>query len=118
MDAETERKLLGLIGLGARARNVVVGVDRVKDAARRGKLRVAIVAPDASHNSREKVLPLLTARRIRIIEGPGAASLGAAVGKASAVVVGVTDAPLAAGIRRLMDPGAASGRHHGSRGTR
>ncbi len=118
MDAATERKVLGLVGLGARARNVVVGVERVKDAARRGKLKLALVAPDASHNSREKVLPLLRARRVRVIEGPGAASLGSAVGKESAAAIGITDASLAAGIRRVVDPGAVTGRQHGSGRTR
>lgn len=117
LDPVVERKVLGLVGLGARARNVVVGVERVKDAARRGKLKLVFVAPDASHHSRQKVLPLLEARRVRVIEGPGAAQLGRAVGKESAAAVGIADASLAAGIRRLLDP-EATAKHRGSRGTR
>lgn len=117
-DAELERKLLGLIGLGARARNVVVGVERVRDAVRRGKVKVAFVAPDASVHSRNKVLPLLEARRVRVIEGPGAQALGAAVGKESAAAIGVTDGALADGVRRLVDPGGRGGRNPSPRGTR
>lgn len=102
MDDGIQRKLLGLVGLGVRARNAVVGVDRVRDAARRNKLRIAIVAPDASRHSLDKVLPLLRARRVPVIEGPTAAALGAAVGKETAAAVGITDSDLAAGVRRLV----------------
>jgi ribosomal protein L7Ae-like RNA K-turn-binding protein len=115
---ELERKLLGLIGLGARAKNVVVGVDRVKDAVRRGKVRVVFVAPDASENSRDKVLPLLEARRVVVFEGLSAEALGNAVGKASTVAVGVTDAALARGLRRLVDPDRRDARNSSPRGTR
>ena len=113
-----ERKLLGLVGLGARARNIVVGVDRVRDAVHKGKVALAVVAPDASRHSREKVLPLLTARRVQVFEGPTAAALGAAVGKASTAVVGITDAALARGVRRLLFPAAGAPRHSGSGRTR
>ncbi|HEX9248844.1 MAG TPA: hypothetical protein VF856_05060, partial [Gemmatimonadaceae bacterium] len=64
MDAVQQRKLLGLIGLGVRGRGAIIGVERVRDAARRGKLFLAIAAPDASSNSLDKVLPLLQARGI------------------------------------------------------
>jgi ribosomal protein L7Ae-like RNA K-turn-binding protein len=103
MNAATERRLLGLIGLGMRARGVVVGVERVRDAAKRGRLLLAVVAPDVSRHSLDKIVPLLEARRVRIIRGPSAASLGAAVGKATTAVVGVTDHSFAAGVRALVE---------------
>ncbi|HEU4631031.1 MAG TPA: ribosomal L7Ae/L30e/S12e/Gadd45 family protein [Gemmatimonadaceae bacterium] len=103
MDAMLERRLLGLLGLGARARSVVVGVEQVRDAARRGKLRLAVIAPDASENSREKVVPLLTARRIRMVEGPSAAALGGVVGRQATAAIGVVDEQLARGIRALLE---------------
>jgi ribosomal protein L7Ae-like RNA K-turn-binding protein len=81
----------------------VVGVERVREAARRGKLLLAIVAPDAARNSLNKVVPLLDARRVRRITGPSSIALGAAVGRESAVVVGVIDRDLASGIREIME---------------
>ncbi|HKS07500.1 MAG TPA: ribosomal L7Ae/L30e/S12e/Gadd45 family protein [Gemmatimonadaceae bacterium] len=91
--------MLSLIGLGVRARTVVVGVAQVRAAALRGRLVLAVLAPDASEHSRAKVLPLLTARHIGCIEGPSAAELGQVVGRESTAAVGVTDASLAQGIR-------------------
>ena len=101
MVASDSRKLLGLIGLGVRGRGAVVGVQQVREAARRGKLQLAIAAPDASSNSLDKVLPLLRARGIMVVEGPSAAELGAAVGRDATAVVGIVDRGLAKGIRAL-----------------
>ena len=106
MDAARERKLLRLVGLGVRGRLAVVGVNQVRDAVLRGKLALAVVAPDASENSLDKVVPLLRARHVRIIEGPSAADLGAAVGKEATAVVGVTDGQLARGIRDIVEEGS------------
>jgi ribosomal protein L7Ae-like RNA K-turn-binding protein len=90
--------MLRLVGLGVRSRSVVVGVELVRQAAKRGTLMLAIVAPDASRHSREKVLPLLAAKRVPVIEGPTSAALGAAVGREAAAAVGVVDPDLARGI--------------------
>jgi ribosomal protein L7Ae-like RNA K-turn-binding protein len=103
VDALVERRLLGLVGLGVRARNAVVGVERVRDAAKRGTLKLAIVAPDASRHSLDKVVPLLAARHVRVIHGPPAASLGGVVGRETTAVVGITNAALARGVRTLME---------------
>jgi ribosomal protein L7Ae-like RNA K-turn-binding protein len=105
VDAATERRLLGLVGLGVRARTAVVGVDRVRDAARRGRLALAIVAPDAARNSLDKVLPLLAAKRVEVVMGPGAGSLGAAVGRDSTATVGILDPELARGVRQVVQEG-------------
>jgi ribosomal protein L7Ae-like RNA K-turn-binding protein len=98
-----ERRVLGLVGLGIRARNAVVGVEQVRLAARRGKFALALVAPDASLNSRKKLLPLLAATRVRVVEGPGAAALGAVAGRVSTAAIGIVDAALARGLKKVFD---------------
>lgn len=103
MDDVARRKLASLLGLGMRGRLVVVGVENVRAAAQRNKLFYAVVAPDASRNSLEKVVPLLNARRVRFVEIEGASALGAAVGKTSTAVVGIVDETLAKGIRELVE---------------
>jgi ribosomal protein L7Ae-like RNA K-turn-binding protein len=103
MDEPTTQKLLRLLGVGMNGRLVIVGVQQVRDAAQRGKLKFAVIAPDASKNSLDKVVPMLRAKRIRFIEGPSASELGAAVGRESTAAVGVVDAQLARGIRALVE---------------
>ncbi len=106
-DAAAEERALRLIGLGVRARNAVVGVDRVRDAAKNGTLYLAAVAPDASVHSQEKVRPLLAAKRIRVLDVFSSAALGHVAGREGATAVGVTDPNLARGI--LMALGFAQG---------
>ncbi len=107
MNSDVERKILRLVGLGVRGRGAVVGVQQVRDAALRNRLAFAVVAPDASRHSLEKVLPLLAARRIGWVEGPSASALGSAVGRESTAAVGIVDRQLADGIRALVDAGTA-----------
>ena len=103
MDDAVARRVLGLLGLGLRGRMAVVGVDRVREAAQKGTLELALVAMDASKNSLAKVVPLLSAKRVRMIEFGSTAALGAAVGKEATAVVGIVDAHLANGIRGIVD---------------
>jgi ribosomal protein L7Ae-like RNA K-turn-binding protein len=118
MDDAARRKVLGLVGLGVRGRLAVVGVQQVRDAAMRGKLRLALVALDVSKHSLDKVLPLLQARRVRVIDEIGAADLGAAVGRESTAAVGVVDSNLARGIRTIVEGGVTGARQSGSGGAR
>ena len=114
MDAAVTRHVLRLIGLGVRSRGAVVGVERVRDAARRGRLALAVVARDASKHSLSKVVPLLAARRVRVISAPHAAELGRAVGREQTTVVGIVDQQLAQGIRELTDSAPGRGQGEGS----
>ena len=109
MDAGTSRKLLRLLGVGLNGRLVVVGVQMVRDAAQRGKLQLAVIGMDASQNSLDKVVPMLRAKRVRMIEVPSAADLGAAVGRESTAAVGVVDPQLARGVRALVESAPAEG---------
>ncbi|MGQ0715103.1 MAG: L7Ae/L30e/S12e/Gadd45 family ribosomal protein [Gemmatimonadaceae bacterium] len=107
MEQAVAHRVLGLIGLGVRGGGAVVGVELVREAAKRGKLALAVIAPDASRHSLAKVNPLLTAKRVRIIVGPAARELGAAVGRESTAAVGVLDRNLANGILAIVDAGSA-----------
>lgn len=102
MSASADDSVLKLVGLGARGRLVVIGVDMVRNAAQRGKLQLALVAQDASRNSLDKVVPLLQARGVPMIEVQSAEQLGAAVGKGAVAVVGVSDVALAKGILKSI----------------
>jgi len=96
--AQLER-MYRLLGLGVRSRGAVVGVSQVREAAKRNKVFLAVVATDASANSVDKIVPLLNARRVRFIEVQSAMELGAAVGRETTAVVGIVDRQLAAGVQ-------------------
>lgn len=101
-------RALNLLGLAARAGLVLPGTERVREAARNGRLSLAVVARDASDNSRGKLLPLLQARRIPFLIEFERVQLGGAVGRAPLGAVGVTDRALAQRLEQLLR-GARSG---------
>lgn len=109
MNNVVRQRMLRLLGLGMRSRGVIVGVEQVREGAKRNKVVFAVVASDASSNSLNKVVPLLNARRVRFIEVPSAAELGAAVGRDQTVVVGIVDRQLAAGVRDLVTAAPSNG---------
>src|SRR5438046_1144445 len=100
-----------MVGLGVRSRGAVVGVEQVRDAARRGKLALVVIATDASQHSLSKVVPFVVARRVRVVHMPSAAELGQAAGRDQTAAVGIIDRQLAEGIRELLD--SAPGRSEG-----
>jgi ribosomal protein L7Ae-like RNA K-turn-binding protein len=93
--------LLGLIGLGYRARTVTIGVDAVRKDLQAGKCWCVVVAEDASPRTMDKVVRLAAAKEIPLLPGPSAAAIGAQVGKPPVMAVGVRDRALAGGMVQL-----------------
>ncbi len=89
---------LGLLGLGVRARKVVIGTSGVRAALQRGELALVVVASDYGARTKEKVLRLARASGVRALVGPPAAELGRRLGRGAVQAVGVRDQHLAAGI--------------------
>lgn len=87
---------------------VIVGVEQVRAAARRGNAVMALVADDASEHSRAKVIRLLSARGVPVTAGVTAAWLGESVGRGATAAVAVVDGDLARGIVEALGSTPAS----------
>ncbi|HSJ07829.1 MAG TPA: ribosomal L7Ae/L30e/S12e/Gadd45 family protein [Longimicrobiales bacterium] len=96
-------RVLAMLGMAARAGAVVPGTERVREAARAGTLRLAVVAADASANSRDKLLPLLAGRDVPHVVRYSRVELGGAVGRSALGAVGIVDAALAGRLRDLLE---------------
>jgi len=95
--------LVALLGLGARARSVVIGVAGVRARLQQDKLAAVVIAADASARTREKVERLAVARGVPVLLGPAAVRLGARLGRPPVQTVGVSDRALARGLMRLSE---------------
>jgi ribosomal protein L7Ae-like RNA K-turn-binding protein len=104
LSGASERALLSLLGLAARARALALGTDMVRGAARDGKIGAAVLAGDASPTQARKLVPLLQARGIPFAVCSNQADLGAALGKGPISAVGIIDPSFA---RRAMELAAA-----------
>lgn len=86
-----DRRVLQLIGLARRAGHAVVGTDAVRVAGRRGELSAVVVAGDATQNARKRLYTLLSDPDVSTVTCGTRATLGRAVGRTEAVVVGIRD---------------------------
>lgn len=91
-----------MLGIAARAGAALPGTERVREAARSGALEFTLVASDASDNSRNKLLPLLEARRIPYAVAFDRNALGGAVGKPPVSALGITDRKLATRVKEML----------------
>ena len=96
-------RLLGLLGLGLRARTVVVGVAGTRAGLHRGGVRCVVLARDAGPRTREKVERLARAKQVPVIVGPDAKALGAGLGRPPVQAIGVSDPSLARGVLGLSE---------------
>lgn len=101
--------VLSMLGLAARAGQLIPGTQRVREAAVAGELRFAIVASDASENSRRRLVPVLEARGVPHAVAFDRDRLGAAVGRAPLSAVGVTSASFAGRVRDLVGHDSSAG---------
>lgn len=106
-----EERALGLLGIALRGGRLEVGTTSVKESARRGGLAAAVLAADAGENARDRVLPLLEATGVPVVEAADGETLGAALGRDRTVIVGLTDEGLA---REVMNALAGDGDADGS----
>jgi ribosomal protein L7Ae-like RNA K-turn-binding protein len=86
-----DRTVLQLVGLARRAGFAVVGTQAVREAARRGELKVVVVAEDATENARKRLRALLEQSDLEVVTIGTRGGLGCAVGRPEAVVVGIRD---------------------------
>ena len=99
LDAEA----LNLVGLTRRAGRAVIGTKAVREAARRGTLSLALVSRDAGDNALSRVLPVFDATGTPWLLCGSHETLGRAIGRDRAVVVGVEDARLGRRMRQILE---------------
>lgn len=99
MSAESERSALSLLGLGARARRLAIGVEAAHAALQRGTAEALVMPTDASDRAREKLVSLAGHKQVPVLTLGDAERLGAALGRPPVHGVAVLDRQLARGLR-------------------
>lgn len=85
------RPVLDLLGLAARAGSLVTGTDAVRRATRDNRVFRVILAEDAAPAQRQKLVPLLEARRVPCHTLCTRIELGSAIGRAPISAIGITN---------------------------
>jgi len=102
-------RVLGFMGLAAKAGTLAIGTSATRDALKRGAIAVVVVASDRSQRTQEKVERLARGAGVPTVVGPPAATLGARLGRGAVQAVGIMDDALARGLVTAASGGGAGG---------
>lgn len=103
------KKILGLIGLAARARKVCFGADSVEEKIKKQKLFLVIIASDSSDRTKEKFKKLCEIYNIPIIIFGDIDVLSKAIGKSNKAILGIEDINLSKEIQKINNGGEVIG---------
>lgn len=103
------KKILGLVGLAARARNISFGADSVELQIKKRKVKLIIVAEDASTRTKEKFIKLSEQYNVPIIIKGNIEELSKTIGKSNKAIIGIEDINLSNEIQKINDGGEIIG---------
>ena len=96
-------RILSLLGLAARGRNLVSGEFSTEKAVKEGKAALVIVGTDASDNTRKMFSDMCAFYKTPIYFYAGKETLGQALGKEMRASVAITDPGMAANIIKHLE---------------
>ncbi len=102
-------KILGLIGLAARARKVCFGADSVEERINKNKVKMLIVAEDASQRTKDKFNKIAKEKNVPIIIKGDIELLSKTIGKSNKAIIGIEDINLSNEIQRINNGGEIIG---------
>lgn len=103
------KKILGLIGLSARARKISFGADSVEQQIKIGKVKLIIIAEDSSERTKDKFKKLSEKYKIPIIIAGNIEELSKAIGKSNKAILGIEDINLSKEIQKINNGGEVIG---------
>lgn len=103
------KKILGLIGLSARARKVCFGADSVEIEIKKNKVFLCIVAKDSSDRTKEKFEKICEKYDVPIIIFGEIEELSKAIGKSNKAILGIEDINLSSEIKKINNGGEIIG---------
>lgn len=95
-------KVLSLLGLAVRSRNVVSGGFATQQAVKSGRAYLVMIAQDASDNTRKKYTNMCEFYEVPCVCYSAKEPLGHAMGKEERTTLAVTDKGFADSIRKLL----------------
>ena len=97
----TNNKILGLLGLASRARKITFGFDATLQDIQKHKVKLVIVAEDASERTKKKFIEVSSFANIPIIIIENIEILSKAIGKQNKAIIGVKEQNIANEIEKL-----------------
>ena len=102
-------KVCGLIGLATRAGKVVFGTEAVLKEIERNKVKLIIIATDASERTKMKFKNISSDKNIPIMEYLKTDEVSKAIGKDNKAIIGLKDINFSKQIIKIINGGEAIG---------
>ena len=100
---------MGLIGLATRARKVCFGADSVEERIDKKRVRLLIIAENASERTKDKFIKIAKKNNIPVIVKGEIDILSKAIGKSNKAIIGIEDINLSNEIQRIDNGGEIIG---------
>lgn len=98
-------KLLGMLGLAAKAGKITFGADSCKEAIAKNKIKLIILAQDASERTKTKITELSNKNNIPIYIVTSIDELSKSIGKKNKAIVGIIDLNFSKAIEKIINGG-------------
>lgn len=98
-----------MLGLGAKAGKIVSGMDAVKDELERNKLKMILLAEDASEKTSENIKFLAEKKKVPVVVLGTIVQNSKAIGKENRAIIAIKDKNIAEGIQKIICGGEAFG---------
>lgn len=98
-------KILGLIGLAARARKIAFGADSVETEIKKKKVYLIVVAKDSSERTKNKFRKLSEEYNVPIIIAETIENLSKSIGKSNKAIIGIEDINISKEIQKINNGG-------------
>ena len=103
------KKILGLIGLSAKAGKIRFGADSVETQIRKRKINLVIIAENSSERTKDKFKKLSEENDIPYIIVGEIDELSKAIGKSNKAIIGIKDLNLSKEIQKISNGGEVIG---------
>lgn len=103
------KKILGLIGLSAKAREISYGADSVEIQLKKKKVKLIIVAEDASDRTKNKFIKLSNEYNVPIIILGKIDEISKTIGKSNKAIIGIEEENISKEIQKINNGGEVIG---------
>lgn len=103
------KKILGLIGLSARARKVLFGADSVEEGIKKNKVKLIIISCEASNRTKDKFKKIAEQHQKPVIVAGTIEELSKAIGKNNKAILGILEENLSNEIQKINNGGEVIG---------
>lgn len=101
----SHKKILGLIGLAARARKICFGADSVALEMKKRKVFLVVIATDASDRTKEKFKKIGEEHNIPVMIEGEIEILSKAIGKSNKAIIGIKNENIAKEVMKIKNGG-------------